>query len=252
MVTAKGQKALLGSIAGTATFGNSLGFGVGSTAPSLTDISLEYELLRVPVNAKIVKGNSIIFTATIPAEEHFTFYEVGVFGSSALDMDLTLSTFNNTIEVIDGGSNTGTNVRVGGAGIISTGTVTVFISADLSDGNPRDYFSLACYSATNKSVTLKFYSGSSYFSQTKTINNGYKILDYDKKDFTTSGTPSWDNIDRIDVVGAVTLDGLKLVKSASIVDSQVDVRMIIDGGEKKYLGQQVEIEIEVPFNSWNI
>lgn len=54
---------------------------MNSTAPTISDRSLEFESIRVPIILKSVDGNEIIISATLPSEFNGKIYEVGLYPS---------------------------------------------------------------------------------------------------------------------------------------------------------------------------
>lgn len=229
LITTLGKVAILRYLAGyTGHFGKSIRLGVGSTAATAADQTLNFESLQAPVSLISPDYTNlwIVFKARVPESAAGTFYEVGL-NSAYNDQPQSggsaqILTFDNTIEpwtvgaYNTSGARVGTgNLRINPAAASTTVTSTFDTLLDLSVYSALDDFKLA-YNVTANAASLyiRFYTDpANYFTYTVTAPTaGYKVSTFNKSNFVTTGTPSWANITQAAVSvtsnasGATTVD----------------------------------------------
>ena len=153
----------------------SIGLGIGGTAPTLSDSSLEAQVWRGDIKAAMPKysSNSVIYKATLSQGINAKIYEVGAFASGTMGgvANMTISrnqdlepwsetTFNST------NSRLGTSLRIT-ANASSTKTATLSQLYDLSTTLPNDKVTVALTnaSASVTGISIRFLTDSSnYFA----------------------------------------------------------------------------------------
>ena len=244
LITTAGKKVLLDFLAGyTSRIGGSIAVGIGTTAAALTDNSLAYQVLRIPVTLVSADylNSGVVFKGTIPAGYEMTIQEAGVFTSSdPQGTSQLLLDFNQSTDVWSSGTYTTANSRMGSmltvsAAASATNTSTLSnLFLDLSQYAAGDRFSLA-YRASNGfvssfSVRLKT-DASNYYSFTVNApaSGAYTITNFDKSAAVATGTPNWNNITSVDVVvtatsggtGTIGLDALRVENRTNLPEDDV-------------------------------
>lgn len=81
LITTAGKRVIIDYIAGyTQRIAGAILLGIGNTAASLSDKSLNFEVSRVPVDLASAdySNNAVVFKGQVPAEQSFTVYETGI------------------------------------------------------------------------------------------------------------------------------------------------------------------------------
>lgn len=238
LLTTEGKRLILRYLAGQSpSIAAAIGLGVSSTAATVNDAILGFEIERVAVDLKNADyvNNVVLFKGTIPQDDTFSIYEAGLWSTSTNDLSgefdsRLLTTFDTDLEnwtnvTVDTSANrTSADAVKVSAGSSATTSTRIDVDMDLSGYSANDTFYLAFSKPNNNIASIKLIfedviSGGS-ISLTKTVSSlptGYNVLAFRKGDFTASGTISWDAITRFgfDVTatataGYVILDGLRI------------------------------------------
>lgn len=233
LITTEGKKAILRYLAGhTGAFVRSLAVGTGTTAASLTDTTLNFEVARagVTVTSPDYITQKLVFKATLPQDAEFAIWEIGALSVAETELyGKMLLTFDSETEFWTVGSFQVDTSRIGGdalrvnAALSTTVTSTLNdIFMDTADYRDNDKFSLAYHpqDANLNSLKIRFKTdASNYFEYTiPTLTAGYKIATWAKSAMTKTGAPDWANITSMDLIvqakaaGAtnVDFDGLRI------------------------------------------
>ena len=213
LITTNGRKVLLQYLAGTRVdWAADMCFGAIDTAPSLSDIELNFETARVPVSLKTYKsatsGNPdlIIVRGTLPASLYANIYEIGLYPESRITdvanrnnriitdfSDLSnwvASIADQSQSITDQGTVSITGYSAQGAASPRIGGFSVDLAQNTSYQNNTFGFNLLGYSDLDTlkilayntaagivTITLKDVQNNSYvFTYTLSDNAGYQIL----------------------------------------------------------------------------
>jgi hypothetical protein len=213
LITTNGRKVILQYLAGTRPdWAADMCFGAIDTAPTASDIELNFETARVPVSLKTYKSatNSnpdlIIVRGTLPASLYANIYEVGLYPESRITdvanrnnriitdfSDLSnwvASIADQSQSITDQGTVSITGYAAQGAASPRIGGFSVDLAQNTSYQNNTFGFNLLGYSDLDTlkilayntaagilTVTLKDVQNNSYvFTYTLTDNTGYQIL----------------------------------------------------------------------------
>lgn len=203
--------------------------GVGQAPEQLTDLSLQYEIGRAPVNlvAYDFDKDQLIFKA--PLDESFdgTIYEVGLYSredsSAGTYGSRILASFDSDTEFWMDGSNPAsyrtTNTRIGNDSAFVTaaasGNSTITypdITIDLGGNSAADTFNFAFHSANTNlsSIRYRFLTdASNYYDITISagIATGFNILSALKGSAVVTGTPDWSRITSLQVTAFASAAG---------------------------------------------
>ncbi|HET8689109.1 MAG TPA: hypothetical protein VFM18_21065, partial [Methanosarcina sp.] len=248
-VTDNGKRFLLRYLAGLSpALINCLAVGAGGTAPTASDVEMNFEFERAPVTLRSVDYTSsdVIFKATMPAGPTGYIYEIGSFpsvtnASSGRYQSATLFSFNGQENWTNSSTRDTTNSRVGGSAIsdtISSASATIthsntYTPLDLAGYNITDRFVFAFITYSNyvQSVSLSFKNTAGDFMtgvftpNTHTAGTGlpqYQIISINKSSFTNLDK-DWSNIVQTNVTvtskssasgvnqAIISLDGVKVL-----------------------------------------
>jgi hypothetical protein len=201
----------------------SIAFGIGSRAETITDVSLQCEVVRNSINLTSYDfvGDRLVFRATLPADFIGTIYEVGLY---SLSEDPTagnygsrnITTFDSAteswVDPADGVTppTYTTTARVGADSLNHTPAASATmtdslrgLTLDFSGNSAADVFLIAFSNANTNtsSVVVRFLTDASNYYST-TISSpvaGYTISEIQKGSFVVTGTPDWSNITEIQV-----------------------------------------------------
>jgi hypothetical protein len=213
LITTNGRKVLLQYLAGTRVdWAADMCFGAINTAPSLSDIELNFETARVPVSLKTYKSATndnpdlIIVRGTLPASLYANIYEIGLYPESRITdvanrnnriitdfSDLSnwvASIADQNQSIADQGTVSITGYSAQGAASPRIGGFSVDLAQNTSYQNNTFGFNLLGYSDLDTlkilayntaagivTITLKDVQNNSYvFTYTLSDNPDYQIL----------------------------------------------------------------------------
>ena len=273
-------KSLLGLIP---SVGGSIVIGVdGQSNPALNSDKLidlnnmGFSIGQSPVQVSTLDRtdnvDALVFKTTINDPLKYTIYEVGLYPESIQDQIVQFSDlllFNG--ESDDGWTEGSTELssKVSGSRIISAdiangtyriGNEAVYIdpgstvfstifSKNFTEFSDKDLLKLAVDpTGTSGSLLIKFETDdSNYYSKTFTISSGgYQILSCTKDEILATGTPSWENINKISITMTTTglvLDGIKFDDTDNIdVNYGLVSRTALGTPIQKSAGEPITIE----------
>ena len=208
------------------TIAQSMAFGIGASAESAGNTSLNFEVVRAPINSIYYDfaNDNLVYRSTIPEEFIGKIYELGLY---TLDADPAASGFGSRlittfdsateswVDPTDGVTAavfTTANSRVGEDSLNFTPTANATttetirdITLDLSGNSASDslLFALNVANANTNAVTVKFMTDASNyytFSLGATVqSSGYKFVDISKGAASATGAPNWATINEIQV-----------------------------------------------------
>lgn len=271
LLTLNGKKIISRYLAKqVAGFGETLSIGIGTTPPTVDDLRLEFETIRVPVTVTSIDwiNNTLVFKSILDSTYSGSIREVGLLSltenllSGNYGSKLLVS-FEDGIEQWSTPIFASTNSRLGEMALrlstLASGTINSQLggaSYDFSSYSLLDRFYLALHSSgTNtQSLTVRFKTTTAdYFSYTTTgIVAGYQIINWSKGDMATSGTPEWANINSIEFeavaksTGAMTvdLDALR-VEDGDNTDYPLVSRSVLSQPFTKASNKEMDIEYHV-------
>lgn len=278
MITADGRVYTMRYLAGQVpAIGTCIAYGIGGSAESTTDTSLQFEVGRADVvlSSPDFINNRIIYKAVLPDDFSAKVYEValysqlenpvaGNFGSKVLaSFDSDSETWTDASTAAAGTYST-TNARIGGDSLrlapAASGTAAFVLNNvlfDLSGNSGSDVFKLAYQVGSNvSSVQVRFRTdASNYYSFTLTTPSaGYRIDTFSKGNAVVTGAPSWDSITGIEVrvvataggAATVDFDGIRIEDTDSINPEYVMVaREVLSTQFIKTEGKTQEIEFSL-------
>lgn len=228
--------------------GDSLSFGIGSTAAALTDTDLDFEIYNVKVvQVGIdVAARKLIYKVTIPADVIGTFKEVclwsGKQAQPGLNSQDVITSLNQAAEIWAGGTwDTGSKInnstyRIDAA---TSGTTVAYNNAlnkDLGGITLQDKIVLA-YQAVANTASIRIDVGTDSANRYSTVVNnsgtGYKIVEIPVANFTKTGNPDWSNVTYIAFsltanssgAGSVKVDGMRI--NRAITDGVLVSRQVL-------------------------
>jgi hypothetical protein len=241
MITAKGRTFIKRYLAGQAgTVAGALSVGIGATAATLNDTRMQFEFARVPVEVIDYDfvNDQLIFKGTLDEEVGGKIYEVGLWTSevnaaagnqeskliTSFDSeteDWTNETFDSAVTRIGADS-----LKHTPAASASSSSVLTGITLDLVDYSSLDTFILA-YNVDNSNtssvkVRLRTNSSNYYEFTVSTPTTGYKFASWQKGTATVVGTPSWADINEVEIVTTATSGGSASVEYDGLRIEDVD------------------------------
>lgn len=238
LITDEGKRLVLRYLAGQApSLGGAIGLGVSAVAANTADVSLGFEIERIPVNLRNADYTTdvVLFKGTIDQDVTFKIYEAGLWSTASNNLsgefdsrllttfDLELEEWTNVVVDTTANRTSVDAVRVDAA-ISSTASPRLEVEMDLSGYSVNDTFLLAFSKPNNNisTITMVFedvISGGN-LTLSKTVSSlptGYNVISFRKGDFVASGIVDWDNINSMgfDVTaggtaGYVILDGVRV------------------------------------------
>lgn len=269
VITNIGRLNLLYAVSGQRKgWAESIVAGIGATAATVNDTSLEYLAGGGDISTTIVDpvNEKLYFKSSLPLQDEYTIYELGCYASNTLSTQSSESGGGSSIAIFTSASNwtdsTGThtldttNNRIGKDSIAYTisasaaaeGSLTY--AADLSSVPLNASFKLAYYVTGIADLVLRFkVDASNYYEYDGwSVSNGYHIVSALKSDFVATGSPSWDQIQFIEVEitaggsgGSVSLDALRYELPLT-TDSALLSRVVLVTPQTKLPGVPLDIE----------
>lgn len=226
MITTTGKTFLKRYMAGQAgQMVGALSIGVGATAAALGDKRLDFEFARIPVDiiAYDFVADRLIFKGSLPEEVAGKIYEVGVWTSEVDPLagnqaSRLITTFDSNTETWTGGTFDTTTVRIGADSLKQTPAASATSSAvmsnltlDFVDNSAADLFVLA-YNVDNaftSAIRVRLRKDATNYFEfvVNTPTTGYKISTFTKGSAAVTGTPSWDEINEIEIRTTATAGG---------------------------------------------
>jgi hypothetical protein len=271
LITTAGRKAIVDYFAGyIGSLVGSIVVGIGTAAANVADTSLNFEFFRTPVDLSSADyaNNGVVFKGTLPDTVEGTIYEVGAWSNySAADQYVSslLLNFDPNVDTWTAGSYVATNSRIGSAlqltasASATTTSTLADVAFDLSGYSGTDQFSLA-YRANNAFVAnlklrLKTDDANYYEYTINTPSSGvYTITSFNKSAMTTTGSPNWANITKVDVsttstaggTGSIDFDGLRIEDRNSLREDSVLVsRTVLGTPVVKTAGLPLDVEYTI-------
>jgi hypothetical protein len=272
LITDAGRLGLLRTIAGQRNgWATSIGAGIGATAATTADTTLEFPVTGGDMSATIVDpvNEKIYFKSALPLNSQCRVYELGCHSTNVLSTRSSETGGGNLMVVftselpwvdVEGTVVSDiTNNRVGldslAYDIPSSDTVkgyTSFIN-DLSHIPNTATFKFAYYCNNIADLVLRFKTDdSNYFEENGwTVTNGYNISSAAKSSFTVTGNPSWSDIQTLEVevdstasAGTISLDALRYDLPPGS-ESNLLSRVILTTPQDKFPGVPMDIEYMV-------
>lgn len=269
IITNAGRIGLLNCIAGKKNgFIESIVVGIGDTAATVNDESLVFEVSGTNVNTSIVDliNEKIYFKGVLPLADQYEVREIGCFPGSILASQLRgsrqaslISNFNSQTrwnDVIGVSTISTDNNRLDDNSIkysiLASQTAKGYASADLdlSSLPPDAKFSFAYYTINIADVIIRFKTDDSnyYHFDAAPVSAGYHISSFLKSDFVSTGSPSWDDINAIEIEalatasnGSIILDGLRYDVTSGI-ENDLLTRAVFPDPIVKLSGITMDIE----------
>ena len=256
MITTQGHRHITAMFAShELTFGHSISLGVGSTAPVVSNESLEAEVIRVPIELRSPDyiNDRVIFKAVVPASFAGRVSEVGINMSSQQRAPNTL--FGDIDETWAQATPDTTHARIGefamrlDANASGSRTATVDKTFSIQPGSSilMNYF--VGSNVSSGYVRLRT-DASNYYHQALTTTAGYRSLEVPISSFTVTGNPSLDNITSVVVHLNSTAGGASQLHFDSLTILSPDfggdllARQVLPSPIIKEAG--VEEDIEIP------
>jgi hypothetical protein len=252
------------------TIGGSIAVGIGSTASTLSDATLNYEALRVPVSLTSFDpvNQRIIFKATLPSDLAGTYYEIGLY-SGVFDSSIStqMLSFDPSIEAWSGGSLTTLNSRMGVNSLrltaAASATTTALLSSvfyDLSGFYDTDVFKIA-FNADANTATVRLrlrYDASSYYEYSITPTTGYNVTSFLRSAMTKTGTTvAWNNITSVEIAVIakaagttnVDFDSLRIENvNVPVIDNLLVARSVLGTPQSKTNVSPMDVEYALDVN----
>lgn len=259
----------------------SIAYGIGGKANAVGDTRLHFEAGRVDVAVTSLDliNNKVIYKAALPPDFSGIIYELAIFNTSADTVagefgSRLVSTFDSESETwadpSTGAAPTynSANSRIGGDSIrhtpaLSTSESDVLnqLSLDLSgySGNDLFIFAYNVGNANTSNVKFRFSTDvSNYYEFSLGVQTaGYRVTEVAKSTAVATGTPSWDDINSIQVTttsgagGAsqVDYDGIRIEDVDTINPDYVMVSRELQGAPfTKVKGKVQEFEFALSIN----
>jgi hypothetical protein len=269
VITDIGRLGLLYAISGQRLgWATSIVAGIGNTAAASTDTGLEYLISGGDISTTIIDpvNEKLYFKSALPLQDEFKIYELGCYSSNTLSTQSSESGGGALIAILTSASNwndtTGThsldttNNRVGKDSIAYT------ISASASAEGHLDYIADLTSIPSNASFKFAYYvtgitdlvmrfkvDDSNYYEYDGwSVSNGYHISTALKSSFTSTGSPTWDQIQSIQIEitaggsgGSVSLDAIRYELPLT-TDSTLLSRVVLPTPQEKLPGVPLDIE----------
>ncbi len=274
LITTEGRRMILNYLSETSnSFAESIAIGTVSTAPTVNDNRLGFELGRGDIDFRVPEYTSgqITFRAGLDPSITGTVHELGVFSQSSNSLanypSQLLTTFEDSIEDISGGGPDFTKTRAGtssyrvtaAAGASTTARI-INSGTDLSGYQTTDVFGLTCFinDANTSSIQVRAGVDSTNYYRYNIIPGttlGYRLFEWNKADFVAVGTPDWELITEYSFIvtagaaaTAVNLDGLKIDDTDFYAEYGMTSRAVLTSPIVTGTNEQLDIEYVVEFN----
>ena len=274
LLTTRGKRAILAYLAQRGvSIGRAMSFGTGSTAPTVDDVSLEFEFARsliTSISPDYINNRIIFKTALIPSISG-KIYEVGLFSqmdSGTLYGSRLLISFDQASEPWSDATWNVTNQRIGDDGLrvlapngdsASSKLSNIFL--DLGGYSLADSLLIAGYAndANTDNVKIQFMNtDSDYYEWTLTgWDAGYNVKSFSKSGATVVGSPDWTTITAINIIvasdgggdAAIDFDGIRVEDRDYInPDYYLISRSVLDSPIEKKSDSPLEVEYTVEVN----
>lgn len=261
--------------------GQSIAFGIGNAAESLSDIALQLQVAQAPVDliAYDFANDAVVFKASVPDDYEGSIYEVGLY---SLEDDPNATNYGSqTITTFDSGSELWTDTTTGNPSVFGASATRIGIDSllhtpalsttktdrlatltlDLSGYSGSDKFTFA-YNVGNTNttgITYRFMTDASNYysfalSGTNVTTSGYKMVTANKSTATVTGAPNWNNITEVQVsttsgasgASALGFDAIRIEDVDSVdLDYILVARKVLASPVTKVLGQAQDIEFSL-------
>lgn len=276
MITTEGKVLIKRYLANQAgPLAAAIAIGVGNTAATLSDETLEFEVERfnVDIVAYDFIDNKLIFKGQLPAAVSGKIYEVGIFTSGTNLIagnygSKIITSFDAATEQWDVETFESIVARIGVDALkhtpVASATSTSSldnIELDLSGYSSADKFVFAynCDNAFTASVKFRFKVDLSNYYEFNIAApaSGYHITSLAKSSATVTGTPNWEDIGSLSVVTTATGGGTASVEFDGIRIEDVDTvnpeygmiaRKVLSSPYVKVEGQAQEFEYALNIN----
>jgi hypothetical protein len=242
--------------------------GIGATAATINDTALEFLYSGGDINATIIDpiNEKLYFKASLPLQDEFTIYELGCYASNTLSTQSSESGGGALLAAFTSDSpwtdTTGTHVidttnnRVGPNSIGYTISASASAEgnlayiADLSFIPTNTTFKFAYHTTGIADIAVRFkVDDSNYYEYAGyPVTDGYHIGVALKSDFVATGSPTWDQIQTLEIEttatvagGTVSLDSLRYELPTSD-ESDLLSRVVLTTPQEKLPGVPLDIE----------
>lgn len=234
MITAKGRTFIRRYLAGVSgDLVGAISVGVGETAADLSDTAMEFEFARIPVDVigYDFAADRLVFKGAMDDSLSGNIYEVGIWtseinSSAGNQGSKIITSFDSATENWSNDVYDSTHTRIGVDSLIhnptsaQTTSILTGVSLDFIESSSQDKFLIAYYvdDANCSEVALRFRTDSSNYYEfiTAAPGAGYHVDSFKKGTADVTGSPSWNDINSIQVattgVGTtlVSYDGVRL------------------------------------------
>lgn len=241
MITTDGKQHIRRYLGGfVPVLARSIAFGIGNTAETLTNESLQIETGRADIILSTYDfvSDTIVYKATVPASWVGKIYEVALYSQDADPGVLgygsrMITTFDSDTELwLTGGvaaTYSTVNTRVGLNSVSHTPALSATTTSNLDNlgldfsgnsGVDEFIFALNVGNANTQQVVFRFYTdASNYYTYTVTTpvqTAGYKIINLTKASAVATGAPNWASITSIQVATTSKAAGASAVDLEAI------------------------------------
>lgn len=242
--------------------------GIGDTTATVDDTALEYLVSGGDISTTIIDpvNQKLYFKSSLPLQDEFKIHELGCYSSNTLSTQSSESGGGATIALFtstsDWNDTTGTHVFDTTNNRIGKDSIAYTLSASATSQGYLNYIADLSLIPTNATFKLAYYvtgvsdlivrfkvDDSNYYEYDGwSVTNGYHIASALKSDFVATGTPTWDQIQKIDIEtiaggsgGSVSLDGIRYELPLT-TDSTLLSRVILPEALDKLPGVPMDIE----------
>jgi hypothetical protein len=252
----------------------SIALGVGEAPASPTDVRLQYEIARVPIEliSYDFENNRLIFKGTMEEDFDGTVYEIGLYSredsSAGAYGSRLITSFDSDTEAWYVAGNpatyTTTNTRIGNDSLTLSPASAASATANLPDTlvdlsvySAADEFSVAFYNGNTNLSTLSIRfstDASNYYTisiPNGSITAGFNVVRIAKGTAVATGAPNWGSITEIAVTAnskvggasAVNFEGIRIEDTDTIDSGYVLVsRAVVALPFVKTVGRTQDIE----------
>ena len=268
MITLEGQRWVRMFLANEVeTLGESVAFGIGSTAPTTTDRDLEYEVMRSPISFRSYDPltGEVVLRTPVPTDMAARLTEVGLW-ANANDNDGTaesqqLLVFDDSLEAWTTPGTFVDSSRIGNRSLQITANGTSEVDTDglsLSQFGNGDRFALAIGGSFTGSTTLgvRFLTDSSnYYSYSISVTAGSTVRRFEKADASITGNPTWDAINKIQFITSsssslnMRLEGLRVINADNaaanyvLIARQVVAPLVVDPARTSEMELRIGVSV---------
>jgi hypothetical protein len=269
IITNSGRLAILNSLYGLQTgFAESIVVGIGTTAATVNDTSLVFEVGGSDVAMRIIDpvNEKLYLKGVLPASDHYEVNELGCSktnlitaqqqGSQRGALLINFNSFTPWIDLNGTHSIVTTNSKLGvdsiSYSITASATVDGYVTTglDLSLLKNNTIFSFAYFASNLADLKIRMKTDDSNYYEYDglSVTNGYRIDSFARSSFVATGTPDWANITSIAIfatatgsAGTLTMDGLRY-DTPSGIDNGLLSRAVLSSPIIKANGVTMDIE----------